>query len=81
MYVKLLDGRYAGETRDLAPGAARDLIELGRAEKAFQDPAPEAPPIFASGGNVESIEKVLVAEHCIDDTVPNSTAAKKKKIR
>lgn len=47
MYVKLLDGRFAGETRELAPGAARDLIALGRAEKAFQDPAPEVPAIVA----------------------------------
>lgn len=83
MYVKLLDGRFAGETRDLAPGAARDLIAVGRAERAFQDPAPEAPPIFASGGIVDG-GGGLVGEHTTDSFIPHETGeklAKKKKTR
>jgi hypothetical protein len=77
MYVKLLDGRFAGEVRDLAPGAARDLIELGRAERAFQDPAPEAPIVVASHP-VESVQAVYVDGQPAQIVSP---AEKKKKTR
>jgi hypothetical protein len=44
MYVEILDGRYAGQTRDIEPGAALDLISLGRAKRAFGEPTPGNSP-------------------------------------
>lgn len=35
MYIKMLDGRYAGEVRDIENGTALTLIASGRAAKAF----------------------------------------------
>lgn len=35
MYIKVLDGRYAGQVRDIENGTALDLIKMGRATKAF----------------------------------------------
>jgi hypothetical protein len=45
MIVRMLIGRYAGEIRDIAPGAARAMLEAGRAEDPYApalEPEPEA---------------------------------------
>jgi hypothetical protein len=44
MYVEILDGRYAGQMRDMEPGVAQDLINLGRA-RAFARPTAATPPL------------------------------------
>jgi len=45
MYVQLLDGRYAGQTRDIEDGAARGLIQAGRAKNPFAEPTRAEPPL------------------------------------
>ena len=40
MFVKMLDGRFAGEVKDLRSDVALEFIRQKRAERAFQDPAP-----------------------------------------
>ena len=47
MYLRLLTGRYAGEVRDLAPAAARVMLESGRAEDPRDTPATPAVPAAA----------------------------------
>ena len=37
MYVKMLDGRFAGEVKDLRDDVALEFIRQKRAERAFQD--------------------------------------------
>lgn len=44
MYVEMLDGRYAGQMRDMEPGVAQDLINLGRA-RSFSQPTSATPPL------------------------------------
>ncbi len=56
MYVQVLDGRFAGQMRDIEPGAALELIKAGRAKKMSFDappPAPEAPVIVAESAVIE----------------------------
>jgi hypothetical protein len=42
MWVKMLDGRFAGEVRDLRSDVAMEFIRQKRAERAFADPEPIA---------------------------------------
>lgn len=37
MLVKMLEGRYAGEVRDIENGTALELLRLGRVAHAFND--------------------------------------------
>jgi hypothetical protein len=91
MLVELIDGRYAGQMRDLDPGAAQDLIDIGRA-KSFMAPTPATPPlpggysgtparqteaplVHAIGGIVES-GVILVGEHVVDHVIARPTAEK-----
>jgi hypothetical protein len=65
MYVEILDGRYAGQMRDMEPGVALDLINLGRA-RAFQRPTPAAPPLpggyrGTSSAEIEPEAPIVVA--------------------
>ena len=48
MMVKMLDGRFAGEMKDLRPDVALEFIRQKRAERAFMDPEPL---IVAGAGN------------------------------
>ena len=45
MHVELLDGRTAGNIRDIDNGTAIELIRLGRARRAFGQPTDAAPPL------------------------------------
>jgi hypothetical protein len=38
MFVKVLDGRYAGEIREFAPAIAKNLIASGRAVNPYAEP-------------------------------------------
>jgi hypothetical protein len=50
MYVKMLDGRNAGEVRDIDNATALALLKNGRAAKAFADADTEsAPPRVRAG--------------------------------
>jgi hypothetical protein len=60
MYVEIIDGRYAGQMRDIENGVAMDLIRLGRAKHAsFDAPAPEAPIVVAEepSAHIETIDE------------------------
>jgi len=46
MYVKVLQGRFKGEVRELSNDVALDMIKLGRVGRAFQDEA--APAVVAA---------------------------------
>jgi hypothetical protein len=45
MFVKILDGRFAGQERDIENGSALELVRQGRAAHIFENPAPEAPRV------------------------------------
>jgi hypothetical protein len=82
MYVELLDGRYAGQSKDIAPDAAHELIKLGRAKKAFQSPLPEVAPVFAVVAEpTETPEPVRTLLSLRDEARARAAAEKKKKIR
>ena len=38
MYVKMLNGKFTGEVKDLRSDVALEFIRRGEAERAFQDP-------------------------------------------
>jgi hypothetical protein len=49
VYIEHLDGRYAGQVRDIETFAALGLVESGRAKRvSFDAPAPEAPIVSAA---------------------------------
>jgi hypothetical protein len=48
MFVKMLDGVFAGQIKDLRSDVAIEHIRQKRAERAFQDPAPSAVPVVAA---------------------------------
>lgn len=55
MYVKMLDGRFAGEIKDLRPDVALEWIRQGKAARAFDEiPA----PILAQAATVQIAEPV-----------------------
>ena len=43
MYIRFLDGPFKGQIKDMANGAAVELLRAGRAENPYLDPAPAAP--------------------------------------
>jgi hypothetical protein len=46
MYIKMTQGRYAGKVRDISNDVALDLINDGRATRAFvEEPRPQAAPV------------------------------------
>jgi hypothetical protein len=45
MFVKVLDGLYAGEIRDFVPHIAKELIAAGRAENPYAEPAVNVLPV------------------------------------
>jgi len=49
MFIKVLDGRFAGQVRDIENGAALALLKEGRAEKAFTEPLTAASEPRAKG--------------------------------
>jgi hypothetical protein len=44
MYIRFLDGPFKGQIKDVANGAAVELLRAGRAENPYIDPAPPAKP-------------------------------------
>lgn len=42
MYVKMIDGRFAGEVKDLRSDVALEFLRQGRAVRAFADAPPRA---------------------------------------
>ena len=61
MYIKLRDGRHAGEVRDIDNAAAHALLADGRATKAFQQverpaPRPRASTAENGGTNMAPFE-------------------------
>jgi hypothetical protein len=84
MYVEILDGRYAGQMRDMEPGAAMDLINVGRA-KRYGEPTLATPPLPGgysgtpvSGGIAED-SPTLVGEHAGETILPRTVAEKFRK--
>jgi hypothetical protein len=66
MYVEILDGRYAGQMRDMEPGVAQDLINLGRA-RAFARPTAATPPL-PGGYSGAPVTKAPTAPAIVADT-------------
>jgi hypothetical protein len=56
MYIKMLDGRYAGEVRDIENGTALALLENGRATKAFTEKDSAGPRLRAADQVRQAIE-------------------------
>ena len=67
MFVKMLDGRFAGEIKDLRPDVALEFIRQKRAERAFND---AAAPFVASQ-----------PFRLTDDPAPRGPRAAKKRSR
>jgi hypothetical protein len=59
MYVEILDGRYAGQMRDMEPGAAMDLINVGRA-KRYGEPTLATPPLPGGYRGTSTAEPLAV---------------------
>lgn len=51
MYVRMLDGPFAGELRNLRSDVALEFIRDKRAARAFEDTAPAAPAIAAAASD------------------------------
>jgi hypothetical protein len=63
MYIEHLDGRFAGQMRDIETSAALELIKVGRARRPnFDAPAPEAPKVVVKAPTVETSSTVEKAK-------------------
>jgi hypothetical protein len=63
MLVKMLDGRYAGEVRDIENGTALELLRLGRVAHAFNDAIATPSHPVASGGDASAVEPAKAVRH------------------
>jgi hypothetical protein len=79
MYVEILDGQYAGQMREMEPGVAQDLINLGRARK-FAQPTSAAPPL-PGGYSGAQVAKTPVAPAVVADVLQARLEKVERQIR
>jgi hypothetical protein len=62
MYIKMLDGRFAGQVRDIENGTALELLACGRAAKAFTE-TPKAPVAEVAASSSTAIAAPALHTH------------------
>jgi hypothetical protein len=50
MFLRAKDGLYAGEVREFAPEIGRQLLQSGRAENPYAEPAVTVPDVLPVAG-------------------------------
>jgi hypothetical protein len=71
MLIKLLLGRHAGEVCDISNEVALDLINIGRATRAFNEQADRGPRLAAAA------QPAIAIEPAAGRTKASRSAAKK----